>query len=82
MTRTVEETRKIAKTLNYSRIGIPFDEVGDKLKALDKSLRENGMVLKADTGVHINCSRDKIALGFVLEVVVFEKEKEEEKENG
>ena len=59
----------------YRQIGIPLDEVGDKLKALDKSLRENGMALKADTGVHIDCSRDKIALGFALEVVVFEKEK-------
>lgn len=56
-------------------IGIPLEEVGDRLKALDKSLRENGMALKADTGVHIDCSRDKIALGFALEVVVFEKEK-------
>lgn len=58
-----------------STIGIPLEEVGDRLKALDESLRQNGMALKADTGVHIDCSRDKIALGFVLEVVVFEKEK-------
>ena len=60
-------------------IGIPLEEVGDRLKALNESLLQNGMVLKADTGVHIDCSRDKVALGFVLEVVVFEKE---EKENG
>lgn len=57
-----------------STIGIPLEEVGDRLKALDESLRQNGMALKADTGVHIDCSRDKIALGFALEVVVFEKE--------
>lgn len=56
-------------------IGIPLEEVGDRLKALDESLRQNGMALKADTGVHIDCSRDKVALGFALEVVVFEKEK-------
>lgn len=62
-----------------STIGIPLEEVGDRLKALDESLRQNGMALKADTGVHIDCSRDKIALGFVLEVVVFEKE---DKKNG
>ena len=55
-------------------IGIPLDEVGDRLKALDESLRQNGMALKADTGVHIDCSRDKAALGFVLEVVLFAKE--------
>lgn len=61
-------------------IGVPLEEVGDRLKALDESLRQNGMALKADTGVHIDCSRDKIALGFVLEVVIFEKK--EEKENG
>ena len=60
-------------------IGIPLEEVGDRLKALDESLRQNGMALKADTGVHIDCSRDKIVLGFALEVVVFEKE---DKKNG
>lgn len=58
-----------------STIGIPLEEVGDRLKALNESLLQNGMTLKADTGVHIDCSRDKIALGFVLEVVVFKKEK-------
>ena len=57
-------------------IGIPLKEVGDRLKALDESLKQNGMVLKADTGVHIDCSRDRVALGFVLEVVVFNKEEE------
>lgn len=64
---------------HYKRIGIPIEKVGDRLKALHESLLQNGMALKADTGVHIDCSRDKIALGFVLEVVVFEQE---EKENG
>jgi hypothetical protein len=58
-----------------STVGIPLEEVGDRLKALDESLRQNGMALKADTGVRIDCSRDKTAIGFVLEVVVFEKEK-------
>lgn len=66
--------------LSHSTIGIPLEEVGDRLKALDESLRQNGMALKADTGVHIDCSRDKIALGFVLEVVLFNKEGD--KENG
>ncbi len=55
-------------------IGIPFEEVSDRLKALNESLLQNGMALKADTGVHIDCSRDKVALGFVLEVVLFKKE--------
>lgn len=59
-------------------IGIPIEEVGDRLKALDESLRQNSMALKADTGVHIDCSRDKVALSLVLEVYLFE---EEEKEN-
>lgn len=63
---------------SMSLIGIPLDEVGDRLKALDESLRQNGMALKADTGVHIDCSRDKIALGFVLEVVLFNKGEKKE----
>ena len=58
-------------------IGIPLEEVGNRLKALNESLLQNGMALKADTGVHIDCSRDKVALGFVLEVVVFRKEESE-----
>lgn len=57
--------------MTFSNIGIPLDEVGDRLKVLDKSLKQNGMALKADTGVHIECSRGKRATGFVLEVVVF-----------
>ncbi len=65
--------------ISTKRIGIPLEEVGDRLKALDESLRQNCMALKADTGVHIDCSRDRVALGFVLEVVVFEKE---DKKNG
>ena len=66
--------------VKHSRIGIPIDKVGERLKSLHESLVENGMALKAETGVHIDCSRDEIALGFVLEVVVFDTE--EEKENG
>ena len=59
-------------------IGIPIEEVGDRLKALDESLRQNGMALKADTGVHIDYSRDKVALSLVLEVYLFEDKKESE----
>ena len=75
MLRTVEEVRRAERLMaRMSIVGIPLEEVGDRLKALDESLRQNGMALKADTGVHIDCSRDKVALGFVLEVVVFKKE--------
>ena len=67
--------------VKYSEIGISIDKVGERLKALNESLLENGMALKADTGVHIDCSRDKVALGFVLEVAVFDTEEKEEKES-
>jgi hypothetical protein len=76
---STNEKRRKRKMIRHTLIGIPLDEVGDKLKALDKSLRENGMALKADTGVHIDCNRDETAIGFVLEVVLLGKE---EKENG
>lgn len=59
---------------NCKKIGIPIDKVGDRLKALNESLLKNGMTLKADTGVHIGCSRDQVALSFVLEVYLFEEE--------
>lgn len=63
---------------NCRGIGIPIEEVGGRLKALNESLLQNGMALKADTGVHIDCSRDKVALGFVLEVYLFEEEEQSE----
>lgn len=76
MPRTVAEVRALERRMaKLTSIGIPLEEVGDRLKALDDSLKQNGMALKAGTGVHIDCSRDKVALGFVLEVVVFKKEK-------
>ena len=70
-----------------STIGIPLEEVGGRLKVLNESLLQNGMALKADTGVHVDCSRDNIALGLVLEVVLFDKDNkrkffEEDKKNG
>lgn len=68
------------KPCSVKSIGIPIEEVGDRLKALNESLLQNGMTLKADTGVHIDCSRDRVALSLVLEVYLFEKE--ENKENG
>ena len=77
MPTTVADIRRLEQT-RVKQIGIPLEEVGDRLKALDKSLRQNGMALKADTGVHIDCSRDKVALGFVLEVVLFKKEESED----
>ena len=64
--------------VSHTLVGIPLSEVGDRLKALDESLRKNGMALKADTGVHIDCTRNKTAVGFVLEVVVFGKEESED----
>lgn len=69
--------------VSMGRIGIPLEEVGDRLKALNESLLQNGMALKADTGVHIDCSRDRVALGFVLEVVLFNRDGdiEEKKED-
>lgn len=59
-------------------IGIPLKEVGDRLRALGESLEQNGMALKADTGVHINCSRDgETAISFILEVYPYNKEEED-----
>ena len=63
------------------KIGIPLSEVGDRLKTLNESLLQNGMALKADTGVHIDCNRDgKTATSFILEVYLFEKEEGKENE--
>jgi len=67
--------------LRNTLVGAPLSEVGDRLRALNESLKQNGMALTADTGVRVNCSRDgEKALSLVLEVYLFEKE--EEKKNG
>ena len=64
----------------YGQIGIPLSEVSDRLTALDESLRQNDMALKAETGVHIECLKGEkpYAIEFTLSVVVFNNKKEEE----
>ena len=63
-------------------IGIPLSEVGNKLKTLNKSLEQHGMVLKAETGVHVNYSSDgEKAESFELEVFLINgEEKKEDKD--
>lgn len=64
-------------------IGIPLSEVGNKLQALNKSLEQHGMMLKAETWVRVNYSRDgEKAESFELEVFLINgEEKKEDKEN-
>lgn len=62
-------------------IGIPLSKVGDRLRNLSKSLEQHGMALKADTGVHINCTKDgKTAINCVLGVYLYDAEEKTEKE--
>ena len=62
-------------------IGIPLSKVGDRLRNLGKSLEQHGMDLKADTGVHINCTKDgETAISCVLEVYLFDAREENGKE--
>ena len=62
-------------------IGIPLSKVGDRLRNLSKSLEQHGMALKADTGVHINCTKDgETAINCVLEVYLYDAEEKTEKE--
>ena len=66
---------------NPSRIGIPLDKVGERLKQLNEAILENNMAIKADSGVRLNISSysGDTALSVQIEVYLFEKE---EKENG
>lgn len=67
----------------HTLIGIPLNKVGDRLRNLGKSLEQYGMTLKADTGVHINCTRDgETAISCVLEVYLYDAEEKKEEENG
>lgn len=62
-------------------IGIPLSKVGDRLRNLSKSLEQHGMALKADTGVHINCTKDgETAISCVLEVYLYDAEEKKDVE--
>lgn len=62
-------------------IGIPLSKVGDRLRNLDKILEQHGMVLKADTGVHINYTKNgETAISCVLEVYFYDAREENGKE--
>ena len=68
----------MAKT---SLIGIPISKVGDRLRNLDKILEQHGMVLKADTGVHINFTKNReTAISCVLEVYLYDAEEKKDVE--
>lgn len=73
-----ERKRKMAKS---TLIGIPLSKVGDRLRNLGKSLEQHGMALKADTGVHIDCTRDgETAISCVLEVYLYDAEEKKDVE--
>ena len=66
----------------HTLIGIPINKVGDRLRNLGESLEQYGMALKADTGVHINCTRDgETAISCALEVYLYDAEEKKGKGN-
>lgn len=74
MDRTAEEARR-----NYRQIGIPLTEVGERLKQLNEAVKANDMIIKADSDLKVEISRNETALSCTLTVYLFEKEKEDVK---
>lgn len=64
----------------YRQIGIPLSEVGGRIKKLNEAIKDNNMVIKADSNLNVELSRNETALSIQLTVYLFEEE--EDKENG
>ena len=65
----------------FTLIGIPLSKVGDRLRNLSKSLKQHGMALKADTGVHINYTKNgETAISCELEVYFYDAEEKKDVE--
>lgn len=60
----------------YRQIGIPLTEVGERLKHLNEAIKANDMVIKADSDLKVEISRNETALSCTLTVYLFEKEQE------
>ena len=76
----LDETNNVVMK-HYRQIGIPLTEVGERLRQLNEAIKANDMVIKADSDLNVELSRNETALSVRLTVYLFEKE-EKEKENG
>ena len=74
MPKTVEETRRASAIKNYRQIGIPLTEVGERLRRLNEAIKANDMIIKADSDLKVELSRNETALSCTLTVYLFEKE--------
>lgn len=64
----------------YKQIGIPLSEVGERIRKLNEAIKDNNMIIKADSNLNVELSRNETALSIQLTVYLFEEE--EDKENG
>ena len=55
-----------------SKVGIPVEQVGQRIKKLNEVLIKHGMALKADTEIGVTFHKDeKAAISLKLEVYLF-----------
>lgn len=64
----------------YKQIGIPLSEVGERIRKLNEAIKDNNMIIKVDSNLNVELSRNETALSIQLTVYLFEEE--EDKENG
>lgn len=60
-----------------NRLGIPMEEVGQRLKELNESLKAHGMALTVESGVKAVFGKEEKATFLELTVALFERPLEE-----
>lgn len=63
--------------LYKQELGIPVSEIGEKLDALNKAIKANGMAVAAENDVEINCINGTRALSVQLRVYFLDKKGEQ-----
>lgn len=63
-----------------TRIGIPLEKVGERLKQLHEAILANNMAIKSDSNINVELARADTALAVQITVYLFDYE--EEKKNG
>lgn len=57
----------------YKQIGIPLSEIGERIRKLNEAIKDNNMIIRADSNLNVELSRNETALSIQLTVYLFEE---------
>ena len=57
----------------YKQIGIPLSEIGERIRKLNEAIKDNIMIIRADSNLNVELSRNETALSIQLTVYLFEE---------